>query len=64
MFGRLLRISWALGPIDVRTGMRTELGVIKKRNLEYLEVKDEFQEEYLMLWSECLFSEERIRRRI
>ena len=28
MFGRLLRISWALGPIDDLTGMRTEVGLI------------------------------------
>ena len=40
MFGRLLRISWTLGPIDVQTEMRTELELIKKRNLEYLQVKD------------------------
>ena len=58
---KLLRISWS---IDVLTGMRTELGLIKKRNLEYLQIKNQLQEEYFMVWSQRLFSEERHRRRI
>ena len=56
-FGRLLRISWALGPIDVLTEMRTKHGRIKKINLEYLEA-DQLQKEYSMDWSQCLFSED------
>ena len=53
-----------LGPIDVLTGMRTEIGLRKKRNLEYLQVKDQLQKEKFMIWSQCLFSEKRHRRRI
>ena len=52
---KLLRISWVFGPTDVQTGMRTGLaGLIKKRNVEYLQVKNQLQEEYFIVWPQCL----------
>ena len=50
-------IFQALGPINALTGIRTKLGLIKKRNVEYFQIKDQLQEEYFMDWSQCLFLE-------
>ena len=35
--------------------MRREYGLIKKRNLEYLQVKDQFQEKYFVVWLSVSF---------